>query len=272
MDEDNVSRVGWNAIAKSFQDRYKIEVSPIVYSPFGPTEDELNLLGEKKGKRIIDIGAGGCQKAIYLAKQGALVTAYDISERQLEHGKRLALEHNASLDFVRGDFQSLGSNFKENSFDIAYSIFALQYSRNAEVLERTFSEVNKVLKNNGIFVFSLDHPFRSIGFWDLEIDKYIIDDYFDRSEHQWDYSFPEQSTSGRFMGACWTLSDMVNRFIRAGFRLESLLEPEPIKRERYHDSFGTNSKYGTNNRQDPFNFENLKRIPGTIIIKGVKEG
>lgn len=271
MDEDRISRVGWDSIARSFQERYEIEVSPIVYSPFGPTEDELNLLGNKQGRKIIDIGAGGCQKAIYLANQGANMTVYDISQEQLDYGKNLAEEHGVSLNFVRGDFQSLSSHFPNPIFDAAYSIFALQYSRNADVLKHTFREVNRILKDGGTFVFSLDHPFRSLGFWDVENDSYVLDNYFDKKENEWDYAFPESQVSGRFRGACWTLSEMVNGVIDAGFKLEKILEPEPIKREKYFDKFGVDSRYGRNNPKDPFNFNNLKRIPGTIIIKGVKE-
>jgi len=271
MKEDEITMKGWDAIAKAFQDRYQIEISPIVYSPFGPTEDELNLLGDKKGRRIIDIGAGGCQKAIYLARQGAKVTAYDISQKQLDIGRALAKEQGVTLDFVRGDFQSLSSHFPEKFFDKAYSIFALQYSRNRERLQKTFAEINKILGSGGTFVFSLDHPFRSLGFWDLEKDRYVIDNYFDRTENEWDYAFPEAEASGRFRGACWTLGDMVNGLVNSGFKLEQLLEPEPIAREEYFDKFGVDSRHGRNNRKDPFNYENLKRIPGTIIIKGVKE-
>ena len=240
-------------------------------SPFGPTEEELNLLGSKKGKKIIDLGAGGCQKAIYLAKQGALVTAFDISEEQLEYGRRLAKEHNARLDFVRGDFQSLGVRFPPETFDVAYSIFALQYSRNASILKKTFKEVHGILKRRGVFVFSLDHPFRSIGFWDLSRNRYVIDDYFDRRENEWEYEFPESGVSGKFKGACWTLSELINGLIETGFVLKKILEPEPILRKRYFDQFGVDSRYGKNNRKDPFNFENLKRIPGTLVVKGVKQ-
>ena len=131
--------------------------------------------------------------------------------------------------------------------------------------------MQKTLRRRGIFVLCLDHPFRSLGNWDLKKDKYFIDNYFNRGENEWDYVFPEENVSGRFRGACWTLGDLVTGFLDSGFKIDKLLEPEPVKREEYPDRFGASSRYGTNHRQDPFNFENLKRIPGTIIIRGIKE-
>lgn len=271
MKEDIISSKGWDKVAYAYQKRYMIQVSSIVYSPFGPTETELNLLGKKKNKKIIDIGAGGCQKAIYLAKHGAKVTAFDISKKQLDYGRKLAVKNNASIKFIRGDFQFLGDYLPKNYFDIAYSIFALQYCRNVKILNKTFSQVQKVLKKNGIFVFSLDHPIRSLGVWDIKLNKFAIDNYFYSKEHKYEYIFPEANISGNFKGAFWTLSEILNGVIKAGFKIQKVLEPTPIKRKKYFDRFGIVSRYGTNNKQDPFHYNNLKRIPGAIIIKAIKE-
>ena len=55
-----------NKITITFQKRYNIQIAPIAYSSFGPTKDELCLLGKDIiDKKIIDLGADGCQKAIY---------------------------------------------------------------------------------------------------------------------------------------------------------------------------------------------------------------
>ena len=46
MKEDEITKKGWNKIAIAFQKRYDIQISSIVYSPFGPTEEELHLFGK----------------------------------------------------------------------------------------------------------------------------------------------------------------------------------------------------------------------------------
>ena len=260
---------GWDDIAEAYQERYAVKISPIVYCPFGPTEDELNLLGDKKGKRIIDIGAGACQRAIYLAKNGSDVTAMDISRKQLEIGKRLAEREGAKLTILPGDFQEINTYFEPETFDIAYSTFALQYAKNITILGKTFRGINAILKNGGIFAFSMDHPCRK-GYWD-ENNNFIFDNYFDKTENQWDYAFPESGVYGKFRGSCWTLSEMVNSFIQSGFRLETILEPEPIKRDEVLDQFGVKSRYGEYSKKDAFLFEHLARVPGSVILMGVKE-
>ncbi len=266
---DKVIAQGWDRIAASYQKRYSVAISPIVYCPFGPTEKELNLLGDLAGKKVIDIGAGACQRAIYLAKEGADLTAFDISKNQLKIGRRLAKKEGVKIKTIQGDFQDIAQSFEKETFDAGYSIFAVQYARNIDVLAKTFRGINSILKSGGIFAFSMDHPCRK-GYWD-EQGRFIFDNYFDKSENQWDYAFPETGVSAKFRGSCWTVGDMVNAFIESGFSLEKLLEPEPVKREQYSDKFGVNSRYGVCNPKDPFLFEHLARVPGSIIIKGVKK-
>jgi len=271
MKENNVIKKGWNDIAIAYQKRYDIQVGPIVYSPLGPTEDELNLLGKNlKNKKIIDIGAGGCQKAIYLAKKGAKITSFDLSIKQLEYGANLAKKENVSINCVRGDFANLSTYFKKNSFDMAYSIFALQYCANSNMLKKVFCEINSILKKKGKIIISLDHPMRTCGYWDLKLDRFLVNNYFDKSINKWDYDFLEYGVLGKFEGTYYTLSDLLNSFIEAGFAIEKILEPKAIKRKKYLDKFGINSRYGVNNKKDPFNFSNLNRVPGTIILCGIK--
>ena len=43
------------------------------YGPNGPTERELRLLGDVKGKRVLELGCGTGETAVALAQQGAVV-------------------------------------------------------------------------------------------------------------------------------------------------------------------------------------------------------
>jgi predicted RNA methylase len=44
-----------------------------------PTERELRLLGDLRGKRVLDLGCGTGSAAIAFAHQGAMVIALDAS-------------------------------------------------------------------------------------------------------------------------------------------------------------------------------------------------
>ena len=270
MVEDKEMANAWDKISRSYQRRYQIGTSKVQWGPLCPSEDELRLLGEVNEKRVIEIGAGAGQNSIVLAKQGAITTAYDISKEQLEYGKKLARRENIKVNFVWGDFQRLRKHFNPDSFEVAISAYALQYCLTLESMNRTFKQIYEILIPKGIFVFSLDHPVRTIGYWEEEIDRFVLDNYFDRSQKEWDYSFPETGVSARMKGSFKTISDIVNGVLQAGFNLEQMLEPEPINQDD-NSKFGVNSRYGFQNKRDPYSFDHLSRIPGTLIIKARKD-
>jgi len=112
-------------------------------------------LGNVKGKRTLEKGCGGGQCSIAFAKQGAMTTGIDISEEQIKFAKKLAKKEKVEVKFYMGNIENL-KQIKSKSQDIVFSSYALQYIKN---LKKCFKEVYRVLKNKGIFVFSLDHPF-----------------------------------------------------------------------------------------------------------------
>ncbi|MFX1286438.1 MAG: class I SAM-dependent methyltransferase [Promethearchaeota archaeon] len=65
-----------------------------------PGEKELGLLGNVKGKRILELGCGGGQNSIVLAKWGAKVIGLDISEIQLECANILAKKEGVRVDWL----------------------------------------------------------------------------------------------------------------------------------------------------------------------------
>ena len=55
----------------------------IEYGPGGVTERELRLLGDVKGKRVLELGCGTGAVAVALAHQGAVVIGIDGSDERL---------------------------------------------------------------------------------------------------------------------------------------------------------------------------------------------
>ena len=148
MVEDKEMANAWDKISPSYQKRYDIKTNDIHWGPLCPSENKLKLLGEIKGKKIIEVGAGAGQNSIVLSNQGASVTAFDISKKQLDYGRKLAKKKNIKVNFVRGDFQELRKYFDPNSFEIAMSVYALQYCNTLESMNNTFNQIYEILVSN----------------------------------------------------------------------------------------------------------------------------
>ena len=73
----NSTRDWWDKASEHYQAENRIPTDDVLYGPFSPGESELNLLGDVKNKRILEIGCGGGQSSIAFAKRGAKCTAID---------------------------------------------------------------------------------------------------------------------------------------------------------------------------------------------------
>ena len=72
---------------------------------------------EIKGVRVLDIGCGLGDNAIFLAKKGFLVTGMDIARLAIEEGRKRAARQGVKVDFCVGDVFKLDDYFEEESFD-----------------------------------------------------------------------------------------------------------------------------------------------------------
>ncbi|MEW6685504.1 MAG: class I SAM-dependent methyltransferase [Candidatus Edwardsbacteria bacterium] len=211
----------WEESSKYFQEEAKIPTTSAHWGVHAPYEKELNLLGNVKGKKILEVGCGGGQSSIALAKKGAICTGIDISKEQLKFAEKLAKKENVKVKFIKGSFQNL-SQFKPRSFDIVISAWAFQYSPS---LNKLFKEVYRVVKKNGLFVFSLPHPFHDI----INVKTYKIEkSYFKTGRYEEIEIWPDGSKH-KFVGYHITVSDIYNDLVDAGFLVERIIEPLSLK-------------------------------------------
>ena len=101
----------------------------------------------------------GGQNAIVLSKSGAKSTGFDISEEQIEYARKLAKREGVNVPFHVGNMEDLGM-FHNESFDVVLSSCAIGYVEN---LRKTFREVFRILRKNGLFVFCVVHPIANRG-------------------------------------------------------------------------------------------------------------
>src|SRR3989344_356474 len=238
----------WESASEDYQKESKILID-VHYGPGSPNEKNLNLMGSVKGKNVLEIGCGGAQCSIAFAKQGAKVTGIDISEKQLEFAKRLAEKNKVYIKFYRGDIKKL-PQIKSKSQDIVFSAFALHY---VDDLSSCFKEVYRVLKKDGLFVFSLDHPmYRTINSKTLKLKN----SYFDTGKKTFTFSGPK-----KFVCYVHTVSELYNTLVGVNFVVEKIIEPDSRKHYKY-DSWYNLWDYKP---------KLLKMVPPTIIFKARKK-
>jgi ubiquinone/menaquinone biosynthesis C-methylase UbiE len=147
------TKKGWNRISSHYQRRMRIPTDDVYWGEFVAAESKLKILGDVKGKRILEIGCGGAQNSIALSRWGAEVSALDLSKSQIDCGKMLARGEKAEVDLIVGDMKKIP--FRSESFHVVMTAISLQYLPD---LMATFADVNRVLLNHGNFVFSGMHP------------------------------------------------------------------------------------------------------------------
>jgi len=145
----------WNHLADEYQRITRISADDFHYGPQIPGEKELKLLpGFRRGQRALELGCGGAQNSIWLARQGVDCIALDLSAGQLRHARRLAREHGVAIDFRRSALESF-QEAVEGTFDFVHSSHALEFVEDpAPVLYR----MAEFLKPGGTLMISTVHP------------------------------------------------------------------------------------------------------------------
>jgi 2-polyprenyl-3-methyl-5-hydroxy-6-metoxy-1,4-benzoquinol methylase len=164
--------------------------------------DEMNnpatfeLIGNVKGQRVLDLACGEGYNTRMLARRGARVTGADLSE------------------------------FPSNHFDVVTCFMALMDIRN---YEGALSEVSRVLKNMGRFVFSIPHPC-------FELDRIgKTKSYFVATEECVDWNMERLLKPFKTTSFNRTLTDYFNTLHKNRLLVKRLVEPKPSKQavEKY---------------------------------------
>ena len=240
----------WDSFSAQYQSGAVLPTDVAYYGPDIPTEADLRLLGDVKGKRILELGCGAGQTSIAFAKAGATAIGVDFSPAQLRHGRDLCDAEDVKVELRLGDMADLAF-LRADSIDVVFSAFAFQY---VEDLNRIFRQAHRVLKVGSPLVFSLPHPaYPTIG----EAGGVTINgeglllkrSYFDRSRVEEDFGPGITSWHHSF-------SELYMGLNRASYRVDLVIEPEPIPGAP-RSSFWQRA---------------MDFLPRTLIIRARKEG
>jgi len=221
-DESRVaSRHWWDLDADDYQDEHGSFLGDVdfVWCPEGLREADARLLGEVRGKRILELGAGAAAGARWLDGQGADPIALDLSAGMLRHASEAARRSGVRVPLVQAD--ALALPFATSSFDVVCTAFgAIPFVADSGAV---MSEVARVLKPGGKWVFSLTHPMRWIFLDEPGEDGLLaVHPYFDRRP------YVEQDADGVpcYVEQHRTIGDRIRELVAAGFVLTDLIEPE----------------------------------------------
>jgi 2-polyprenyl-3-methyl-5-hydroxy-6-metoxy-1,4-benzoquinol methylase len=102
-------------------------------------------LGPLENVRLLDVGCGLGEAAVYFALEGAQVTASDLSPGMCQAAQRLAELNGVSIKTVQSSFEDL--HFPEK-FDVVYAGNVFHHSE----IPRALDAVCRVLKPGGVLV------------------------------------------------------------------------------------------------------------------------
>lgn len=216
----------------------------VTYGPDIPREDELKLLGDVSGKRVVDLGCGAGRNALALARAGARTIAVDESAEQIAAARaafdaadqRVELHHAplAELAFLRAD-----------TVDAALSVGALAW---VEDISRVFRQLHRVLRPEHPLVLSLPHPTFAL------VDPGSEDPLQIRRRAFRPRPFPPGDP--RDGSHVRSFSSIFTELGRAGFRVDNVFEPAPVEGAA----------------RGPHWSPAMEHMPATLIIRARKQG
>ncbi len=150
-EHEAANRENWN----SDSDKYQGDHGADLKGPGGPAwgvwripEAELKVLGDVKGMDILELGCGAAQWSISLALEGARPVGLDISEKQLEHARRLMSEAEVDFPLVHASAEAVP--LPDSSFDVVFCDYGAMTFADPYV---TVPEVARLLRPGGCLVF-----------------------------------------------------------------------------------------------------------------------
>ncbi|MFA6845645.1 MAG: class I SAM-dependent methyltransferase [Sphaerochaetaceae bacterium] len=218
---DSLPQQAYDELADAYNAR--IETKP--HNAYYDRPAVQSLITDLSGKKILDAGCGPGIYTQWLLQNGASVTALDANERMLEHARK---RNGAKAIFLHANLEEPLFFLSDALFDGIVSALTITYCKD---LVFVFKEFSRVLKPNGWFVFSTEHPFFSYRYHDLG-------NYFPTQEVScmWN-GFGKPVMMKSYYHSLGTITDALTN---NGFAIERVLEPLPTNDFAKVDSKGYN--------------------------------
>ena len=189
----------------------------------------------KESIGVLDVGCGNgvdlfCINSIYNDFQKSIFVGLDLSEENIRSCNNAKDEKNIpNINFLVGDIESM--SFKEGTFDVVICSEVLEHLPNQT---HVVMEIRRILKDGGALIISTPNKsnsflkiarfFRFLGLW-----KHKSEGKMKQGIPPFGEGFGHISTR--------SLSELVDIFSKAKFKIESIKRGAPIAGGIYYDSF-----------------------------------
>lgn len=253
-------RAYWNALSEEYHRITRITTLDFHYGPQIPGEKNLRLLPPlHPGMTALELGCGAAQNSIWLARQGLVCTAMDLSEEQLAHAKMLVESEKVEVRFFRCAMEKFLKMIPGETFDLIHSSHAMEFVQHPD---RVLKAMASALRPGGTVMVSTVHPLYN-GFWiedEIEDEAGVpqkgqfITDYFNPPD-----DVRDDEKEGLAVSRAYPIFQWFRWLRGAGLVLIALEEPPAIRHAPY-----TSDDWANHGGQ-------LDRIPSTLILVARKD-
>ncbi len=158
LDTSIDSLLGYKSLIHSdYDERYGMEDYYWGITPNSLCYEVMKLRPPVQPVKVLDIGCGEGKDAVFLARNGYIVTAFDLSETGIEKGKRLADRCNTYVDFFKADIIDFRAT---EMYDIVFSSGVFHFIQ-PEIREELISNLKEHTNKNGIHAMNVfvEKPF-----------------------------------------------------------------------------------------------------------------
>ncbi|MBN9230588.1 MAG: hypothetical protein BGO90_06760 [Legionella sp. 40-6] len=189
------------------------------------------------GLNVLDLGCGTGWYTEQLTKLGAVVTAVDASETMVHLTQQRVPSCHAYVVDLEEPLIHLG----QERFDIIIAPLVIHFIKDWYQL---FSQLSKLLKHQGVFVFSTHAPYTDYMLYKLEnyFEKKLITDYWENI--------------GEVQFYHHTLNELTEALYQANFLIQRMLEPKPLPEMK---------------NVDPKNYTSMLTKPWFLFVKAIKQ-
>jgi 2-polyprenyl-3-methyl-5-hydroxy-6-metoxy-1,4-benzoquinol methylase len=205
----------------SFWDRNK----KTIHSDYLVRPLVLKLIGNVKGKDVLDAGCGEGYLSREIARKEANVIGVDISDELI----KLCKIKSPNIEFFIDSVIEY-KNIKQK-FDVVISIIVLQHLSKKDII-KSLQMTYSILRDKGIFIIAIPHPlmfikkpnsdwikfhYDKIHYWNSKKVTISLQDIYNNNFSTKTYTHP--------------LSFYFNEIIKAGFKIDNVIETKPSQKD-----------------------------------------